>query len=117
VKKLLCITIVFLIFNFWRCTQPENNENPQWLKDLISKFESEAVGNPPQSIWQYSYNGKTVYYVPAQCCDQFSVLYDSEGKILCAPDGGFSVTGDRKCTDFFSNRKDEKLIWQDKRTR
>ena len=88
-----------------------------WLMDMIKKFESDPVGNPPQSIWQYQFKGQTVFYIPPQCCDQFSVLYDLWGNILCVPDGGFSGRGDGRCTDFFQERKNGILIWQDSRKR
>jgi len=115
-KNIFIFTIIFTSFTLLSCNQPED-ENPQWIQDLIVQFQNEPVGNPPQSIWQYFYNGRTVYYIPAQCCDQPSTLYDANGNILCAPDGGYSGKGDGKCPDFFTNRRDEKLIWQDKRTR
>jgi hypothetical protein len=84
---------------------------------LIKQFGSDPVGNPPQSIWSYDYNGQVVYFVPAQCCDQYSMLYDASGSVICAPDGGFTGKGDGKCPDFFTERSNEQLIWQDSRTR
>jgi hypothetical protein len=90
-------------------------ENTGWVDTLVEKFQREPVGNPPQSIWRYTYRDQIVYYVPAQCCDQFSSLYDSAGCIICAPDGGITGKGDRQCLDFFEERKDEKLIWKDPR--
>jgi hypothetical protein len=91
--------------------------NPKWLQNLIATYEKDSVGNPPQSIWQYEYHGQTVYYVPPQCCDQFSTLFDAGGETLCAPDGGITGRGDGKCSDFFQERKNQKLIWEDSRTR
>jgi hypothetical protein len=112
--------LIFLIFSFLivliGCS-PSSDENPEWLNSLIEKFQSEPVGNPPQSIWRYTYQDQKVYYIPPQCCDQFSVLYDSNGNIICAPDGGFSGSGDGQCPNFFKDRKNEKLIWQDPRER
>lgn len=58
-----------------------------------------------------------MYYVPPQCCDQFSTLYDANGNVICAPDGGFFGTGDGRCPDFFTDRTNEKLVWNDGRTR
>ena len=92
-------------------------ENPAWVDELIRKFQSEPAGNPPQSIWRYDYNGQTVYYVPSQCCDQFSALYDAGGREICAPDGGLTGRGDGRCPDFFTKRTNEKLVWQDSRSR
>ena len=97
------------------CSQSTSPDNPDWVEKLIVEFKNQPVGNPPQSIWSYEYNCQTVYYVPAQCCDQFSTLYDENGKVIGAPDGGFSGNGDGRITDFFSMRTNEKLIWKDSR--
>ncbi|HNZ37767.1 MAG TPA: hypothetical protein PLS75_08510 [Candidatus Marinimicrobia bacterium] len=116
--KYFAIFLILILLFYCSCkysTSP--NENPDWVENLITKFQNEPVGNPPQSIWQYKYKGQIVYYIPAQCCDQFSTLYNAEGDIICAPDGGFSGRGDGECSDFFQERKNEKLIWQDSRTR
>lgn len=107
---LLCFFII-------SCTQSTSPENPDWVEGLIVQYKNEHVGNPPQSIWRYNYDDKIVYYVPAQCCDQFSTLYDINGNVLGAPDGGFSGAGDGKITDFFTKRTNEKLIWKDNRER
>jgi len=86
-----------------------------WLGKLIKQFQDEPVTNPPRSIYQYEYRHQLVYYVPALCCDFFSTLYSACGVELCAPDGGFAGWGDGRCPDFFSTRKNEKLIFQDDR--
>lgn len=88
---------------------------PHWLAVLIADFQSAPVGNPPQSIYRYTYKGQTVYYVPPQCCDQFSTLYDASGRVLCAPDGGISGRGDGKCPAFLQERTNEALVWRDNR--
>jgi len=107
------ITIFILLAG---CSQSNQTANPDWVDQLIKKFESEPVGNPPLSIWRYEYNGRVVYFVPAHCCDISSALYDADGNFLCAPDGGIKGTGDSRCTDFFTLRVNEQLIWQDPRT-
>ncbi len=105
--------IIFVLFCFCftivSCSQSTSPDNPDWVESLIVQFKNEPVGNPPQSIWRYEYNGQIVYYVPPQCCDQFSTLFNENGKILGAPDGGI--------TDFFTVRTKEKLIWKDSRQR
>jgi hypothetical protein len=114
IRYFLLLAILLLIIN--NCsTITSTNDNPEWVNNLINEFENQSVGNPPQSIWQYDYLGQRVYYVPPQCCDQFSTLYDKNGNVLCAPDGGISGTGDGKCSDFFERRTNEKLIWKDTR--
>ena len=90
-------------------------EDPDWLQEMISGLEDMEPGNPPYSITRYTYDGMTVFYLPAQCCDQLSVLLDRCGDPICAPDGGFSGEGDGRCTDFHETAADESLIWQDPR--
>jgi YHS domain-containing protein len=112
---LLSILLPVVLIGCAKSTAPE--DSPKWVQDLVATYEKDPVGNPPQSIWQYEYKGQTVYYVPPQCCDQFSTLYTAGGEVICAPDGGLTGQGDGKCSDFSQERKSEKLIWQDLRTR
>jgi len=114
IMAFLSILLPLLLIGCNHSTSPD--ENPGWVKNLIATYEKDPVGNPPQSIWQYEYNGQVVYYVPPQCCDQFSTLYDANGTVICAPDGGITGQGDGKCSDFFQERRNEKLIWKDSRT-
>lgn len=95
---------------------PPPSANPTWVDALIAEFQSEPVGNPPQSIYKYDYKGQTVYYVPPQCCDQYSQLYDTNGSIICAPDGGLTGHGDGKCADFPKESANRTLVWSDNRT-
>jgi hypothetical protein len=91
--------------------------HPGWVDELIRTFKDAPVGNPPQTIWQYEYNGTTVFFVPPQCCDQYSNLYNFFGTIIAHPDGGISGRGDGRGSDFFEKRTKEILIWKDDRTR
>lgn len=116
-KNILLLLLILLPVSLIGCTQSAANNNPGWVNNLVTTFQKDPVGNPPQSIWQYEFKGQVVYYVPAQCCDQFSTLYDAAGDVICAPDGGFTGHGDGKCPDFFQLRTNEKLTWQDPRTR
>lgn len=88
---------------------------PVCIKAMIEKMKVDPVTNPPGKVYSYTYNNKTVYYVPAICCDFFSDLYDETCKIIAHPDGGFTGRGDGKIKDFIEVRKNEKLIWEDKR--
>jgi hypothetical protein len=116
--KIVCFVATVAILLSAGCSQSIPPDHyPRWINELIGRFKNEPVGNPPQSIWQYEYRGEIVYYIPPQCCDQFSVLYDSYGNVTCAPDGGLGGSGDGRCPNFFTERKNEKLIWRDVRTR
>jgi len=111
------ISLIIYFILMGSCSQSVEPDNPAWIDRMIERFQKEPAGNPPQSIWRYEYEGATVYYIPAQCCDQFSALYDRGGHIICAPDGGITGSGDGRCPDFFSKRTNEKLIWKDPRSR
>jgi hypothetical protein len=114
----VCFLILFAVCSVMTaCSQTTQSSNPAWVDKLIAQFERDPVGNPPQSIWSYEYNDQVVYFIPAQCCDMYSTLYDASGNVICAPDGGFTGKGDGRCPDFFSQRTNEQLIWQDSRTR
>lgn len=113
-KKAIVVLSLFLIAG--ACTKEDvPAETPSCIKEKIEQIKKESVWNPPGSVWQYTYNNQTVYYIPARCCDIPSVLYDSQCNVICSPDGGLTGKGDGKCPDFFEKRKNETLIWQDSR--
>ena len=85
---------------------------PPWLQRLIGQLRAQPPGNPPQSVWRYSYRGQTVYYLPPQCCDQYSKLLDAEGKVIGAPDGGLTGRGDGRAGDFHELRREGLLLWR-----
>jgi len=117
-KSLIVLAISCASLIVRGCDQPTPpNDNPRWVNELIERYQAEPVGNPPQSIWRYEYSGQTVYYIPPQCCDQFSQLFDAKGSLLCAPDGGLGGSGDGRCPEFFRERTKEEFIWQDQRKR
>ncbi len=88
---------------------------PEWVDELIADIESQPVTDPPLWIARYDFRGQHVYYVPQHCCDFPSVLYDSQGTIICSPDGGISGSGDGRCPDFFAERQNERVLWRDAR--
>lgn len=88
---------------------------PSCIQKLINQYSEEEKQNPPRKIYSYSYLGKQVYYVPAICCDFYSDLLDTECNVLGHPDGGITGKGDGKFPDFNADKKDEVLVWEDKR--
>jgi len=89
---------------------------PAWLTSLIQQLEAQPVANPPAFVARYAYKGETVYFVPQRCCDVMSVVYRSDGTVLCHADGGLAGTGDGRCSDFFAERRNERIIWRDPRS-
>ena len=88
---------------------------PKCIVKKIRQIKTDPVANPASSVWKYVYHGQAVYYIPPRCCDIGSQLYDEDCNQICSPDGGNSGGGDGKCTDFFTDRTGEQLIWQDDR--
>jgi hypothetical protein len=86
-----------------------------WLTALIQKLENEPVANPPASIAQYEYKGQTVFFLPQRCCDIPSTLYDADGNIMGHPDGGITGQGDGRVPDFFEERSNKRIVWEDER--
>ena len=117
--RLFALLLLILAFPDFQCVDPASplEDEPAWVRELIREFQAAPVGNPPQSIWKSEFNGHTTYYVLPQCCDQFGILYDEEGNVLCAPDGGISGGGDGRCPDYFQKRTNAQLVWQDSRKR
>jgi hypothetical protein len=89
--------------------------SPSWVTALIHQLETEPVANPPALVARYEYKGQDVYFVPQRCCDIMSVVYSSGGAIMCHPDGGLTGKGDEMCADFFVERRNERIVWQDSR--
>ena len=98
-----------------RVVESDTTARPSWLQARIQAVLAERKRNPITRILSYQYRGQTVYYQSAPCCDQFSNVFDTKGRVLCQPDGGITGKGDGKCTDFDKNKTEEKLVWQDPR--
>jgi hypothetical protein len=111
-QSLLMIAALLLLIG---CTSANQTVIPEWIDRLIEQIENDPVGNPPLSVWRYEYKGQEVYFVPAHCCDIPGILFDTEGNVICEPDGGIKGVGDERCSDFFDLRTHEQLIWQDTR--
>jgi hypothetical protein len=113
-KKLRYLVLALIVLTV-ACSLPAQLSNPPWVWKLILQFQLQPVGNPPQSIWEYEWEGRTVYYMPPQCCDMFSSLYEADGTYICAPDGGLNGKGDGRCPTFQTERTNEQLVWKDPR--
>ena len=88
---------------------------PVCIQQKIDSIKQQPVWNPPAEINEYFYKDRTVYLISAPCCDQFSIAVDSNCNYVCAPSGGFTGRGDRKCVDFLEKAKYVQLIWKDER--
>lgn len=109
---LLLIAIPFLSAS--DCGKKKANEDalPACLQELINRTATEEPPTTPLRIDAYTYKDKTVYYVAADCCDFFNMVYDDSCNMICAPDGGITGKGDGKCADFFDEAKLLKTAWE-----
>jgi hypothetical protein len=88
---------------------------PRCVQNIIAQKKKAKPENPAASVYRYQYKGKTVYYIPARCCDIPSKVVDDHCITLCFPSGGYSGKGDGKCADFLSEATNKELVWQDSR--
>jgi len=97
------------------CTDLELEKDvPNCIKQKIKKIQKEDVHNPPSSVWEWKVDSDTYYYITSDCCDQYNYLFDENCNVICAPDGGFTGTGDGNCPDFKAEIE-KTLIWEDDR--
>ena len=116
VSKMKSIIQLLIICTFLcSCTKTRFENVPDCIENKIALFKRQAKGNPPRSVTQYTYQGEKVFYIPPQCCDKYSDLLDENCNLIGHPDGGFTGRGDGKLRNFFTDAKDEILIWKDDR--
>ncbi len=89
-KTLLSLSLWMTLF--YGCEKKNTDPSiPICIQIKIKDLKSKPKFNPPASVTQYSYNSQIVYYITANCCDQYNQLFDSNCNLICSPDGG--ITG------------------------
>ncbi len=109
-KPLFLLVGAVLLAGCASVTLPDGT--PGWLRVQVAGWSLLPGGNSPQAVYRYQYNGQTVYYFQAPCCDQYNVAYSVQGQAICAPDGGLTGRGDGKCSDFKERASGGELVWQ-----
>ena len=111
------ISLIFISLNcmFFSCEKSLVNVTPACIQQRIEQIKQQPVWNPAAEINQYTFNGKTVYLISADCCDQYSQLVDENCNSVCAPSGGISGNGDGKCAGFSQKARLVRLVWKDER--
>ncbi len=84
------------------CLQKMVAGDPEWPHELIY---------PSDYISRCNYDDRIVYFMPSQCCDIPSYLFDADCNIICSPDGGYSGTGDGRCPEFSEAAANCEEIW------
>lgn len=90
---------------------------PVCITQKIDSIKQQPVWNPPSEINEYNYRESNVYLISANCCDFYNIAVDSNCNYICAPSGGFTGKGDRKCVDFTEKSTHIRLVWKDERGR
>lgn len=109
-------TLLFLLLIATGCQDNDIAKGtPPCIIDMINSLKKEGVRNPPAKVFKYTYEGKTVYYIPPYCCDAFSNLLDDQCNLICHPDGGISGRGDGKCPDLSRKLLNKEIVWEDDR--
>jgi len=118
-RAVMMFTVCASLLFFSLYAHAQHQTQPKWVQQLIARLQSEPVRNPPAKIIRYTSAGRSYYYVPPAAGDQFSSLYNSAGKQICAPDGGVTGGGDGKCPSFVRkmlfSHDPGKIVWQDTR--
>ena len=109
------ILLLALPFMNEQCNNKNKSKVPACVLERIEEIKKENKWNPPAEINEYEFQGKTVYLVSSDCCDQYNSLIDSDCQVICAPSGGITGKGDGKCTDFTNVAKFTRQIWKDER--
>jgi len=108
------IPVVLIGLLSFQCNK-EDYTDYSCINRKINRIKSQRKWNPPAQVNEYIYKGKHVFLFSADCCDQFSELYDENCNLVCAPYGGISGQGDGKCNDFQTTAQFVRLVWKDDR--
>jgi len=61
-------------------------------------IQAARAGHPqPGTLVLRTPQGQVAFLLAAPCCDRFNPLFDSRGRRICAPTGGFAGHGDGRC--------------------
>ncbi|MDQ3279363.1 MAG: hypothetical protein M3Q06_13625 [Bacteroidota bacterium] len=97
------------------CSKKSDSNIPSCIQARIDAIRQQPKWNPPASVTEYRYQGRTVYLFSSNCCDQYNEVVDAACNYICAPSGGMTGKGDRKCADFNEKAEKIKVVWQDER--
>ena len=114
-KSVFFTLTIFLTIMAKKCNAPKQGL-PSCISKRIEEIKKQPQWNPPAEVYEYSYNGRRVFYFSSDCCDHYNTVVDENCNEVCAPSGGITGKGDGKCDDFKTNAKMVKLVWKDERT-
>ena len=114
--KAMLIALTLISVSTQNCSKKkEAADIPVSIQQKIAEIKAQPKWNPPAKVEEYNYNGKRVFVFSANCCDQFHQAFDENCNYICAPSGGITGKGDRKCEDFREKAQLVKVVWKDER--
>lgn len=113
--KLVLLPISLLLMLAMKKCKKSSDAIPVCIQSRIDSIGALPRWNPPAEVHEYEYRGQRVFLFTADCCDQFNTVFDEHCQYICAPTGGFTGRGDRRCEDFHAVAKEGKLVWKDMR--
>ena len=114
-KGYILAPVLFLSIAQQKCGKNAAPAVPVCIQSKIDSIKQQPKWNPPASVTEYRYNGKRVFLFSSNCCDQYNQVFDEACNYLCAPTGGITGKGDRKCNDFAEKAELVKEVWKDER--
>jgi hypothetical protein len=114
-KSYIFTAIIILSVARQKCGKDAVNTIPSCVQAKIDEIKKQPKWNPPASVEEYNYNGRRVFLFSANCCDQYNQAFDESCNYVCAPSGGITGKGDRKCEDFRDKARLIRVVWKDER--
>ncbi len=107
--RIISVAAALFLFSCASSKKPTAvNDLPSCLETKIKSMAENPSEGPPQSITRYHYEGRTVYYMVAPCCDKFNIVFDSACTILGYPMADLPEKVMARCRVFTTKRQTEK---------
>jgi hypothetical protein len=115
-KALIFTSCIVLSLAQRQCNRNAAPTIPSCVQARIDSIKQQPVWNPPAEVTEYKYNGQRVFLFSSNCCDQYNEVVDQSCNSICAPSGGITGKGDRRCLDFNEKATLVKVVWKDERS-
>lgn len=113
--KNLIFVLSACLFLLSSCKEDLPASVPDCVQDIIMDLKKDNNREPKAEVIQFMIDNEDLYLVPGACCDQYSLIYDSNCNLICAPSGGFTGAGDGTCPSYIYNLdySGGTVIWED----
>lgn len=112
-KKVFVYLIILSLVLLSSCLNILNDDIPTWLKNKIIIADKGCDATSTYAIYEYNYNKNTVYYFDSYFEHDYNCVYNENGNLLGAPDGGPDNSGDGELIEFFAKSQNNGLVWHE----